>query len=213
MDLLELICEGNMGLLRAAEKYDGTKGVRFISYAVWWIRQAMREALLHTRTVRLPISRVDTLMQIRRASESLAQKYGRSATSEEVVDETGMQEDQIEETLLMGQNVASLDTPSWGDGEGCLLDIVEDPHQSPEEEVTGQMLAEDLEAVLSLLGGRQADVLRHYFGLGGRRRLTLEEIAGRYGLTRERIRQIKDQALRRLERRARRCRLESYLEG
>ena len=172
----------------------------------------MREALLHTRTVRLPISRVDTLMQIRRASESLAQEYGRSATSEEVVDETGMREDHIEETLLMGRNVASLDTP-WREGdERCLLDVVEDEHLSPEEEVTGQMLEEDLEAVLSSLGGRQADVLRHYFGLGGRERLTLEEIGLQYGLTRERIRQVRDEALRRLRRRAHKRRLETYLE-
>ena len=212
VSLSDLICEGNVGLLRATETFDATKGFRFITYAVWWIRQAILEALSRTRTVRLPLNRVDTLMEIRTASERLAQAYGRSATVGEIQDETGMGEGQVEETLQMGQNTVSLDTRYSGEGGGNLLDVVEDPHQSPEEEATDRSLGENMEAVLSCLDVRQADVLRQYFGLGGRDKSTLEEIGRRYGLTRERIRQIKNEALRRLRHPSRSRRLVSYLE-
>ena len=214
MSLLDLICEGNVGLLRATEKYDGRKGIRFISYAVWWIRHAIREALCQqTRMVRLPMSRVGALMQIGRASRELEQEYGRSATAEEISEEIGIGEDQIRDTLVMSRNSVSLDA-LWREEDGrCLLEVVGDGHRSPEEEAMDRALGEDLEVVLSSLGGRQAEVLRLYFGLGGREKLTLEKIAGRYGLTRERVRQIKEEALARLRHRVRRDRLEPYLEG
>jgi len=213
LSLSELISEGNVGLLRAVEKFDGARGFRFISYAVWWIKQAIREALSrHTRTVRLPLNRIAELGQIGRASERLTQEYGRSVTAEEISDEIEMGEDQIRDTLAVGRHSVSLDMP-WGEeNERCLLDVVEDGHASPEEEAMDRVLGEDLEAVLSSLDDRQADVLRHYFGLGGRERLTLEEIGLQYGLTRERIRQVRDEALRRLRHRARKRRLEAYLE-
>ena len=213
MGLSDLICEGNVGLLRATETFDGAKGFRFISYAVWWIRQAIREALSHTRTVRLPMNRIASLGQIGSASRELEQEYGRSATAEEISDEIGMGASHIRETLLMGQNVVSLDAVYGEDNERCLGDVVADEHSSPEAEMMDRSLGEDMEAVLASLDARQADVLRLYFGLGGRERLTLEEIGGLYGITRERIRQIKDQALARLRRRARRRRLGAYLEG
>ena len=212
MGLSDLICEGNVGLLRATETFDGAKGFRFISYAVWWIRQAIREALLHTRTVRLPMNRIASLGQIGRVSRELEQEYVRTVTQEEIAEEIGMGGNQIRETLLMGQNAVSLDTSLGEEGERRLLDILADDHPSPEEEVMDRSLEEDMETELSSLDVRQADVLRHYFGLGGREKSTLEEIGGLYGLTRERIRQIKDQALRKLRYPARRRRLAPYLE-
>ena len=212
MSLSDLICEGNVGLLRATETFDGTKGFRFISYAVWWIRQAIREALSHTRTVRLPSNRIAAMGQIGRASRELEQEYTRNVTEEEIAEETGMGADRIREALLMGRNAVSLDTSLGEEGERSLLDIVADDHPSPEEEAMDRSLGEDMETELTSLGVRQAEVLRHYFGLGGRERSTLEEIGRRYGLTRERIRQIKNQALRRLRHPSRRRRLVSYLE-
>jgi len=212
MSLADLICEGNVGLLRAAETFDGTRGFRFISYAVWWIRQAIWEALPYTRTVRLPLSRIAVLEQVKRASRRLEQEYGRRATVREILDETGMQEDQVEETLLMGRNTVSLDMPRQEGDERCLLDIVEDRHPSPEEEIASRMLGEDLENMVSSLGARQAEVLRRHFGLGGEEKSTLAEIGRRYGLTRERVRQIKNQGLRRLQHPSHRRRLTPYLE-
>ena len=212
MGLSDLICEGNVGLLRATETFDGAKGFRFISYAVWWIRQAIREALSHTRTVRLPMNRIASLGQIGRASRELEQEYTRNVTEEEIAEETGMGADRIREALLMGRNAVSLDTSLGEEGERSLLDIVADDHPSPEEEAMDRSLGEDMETELTSLGVRQAEVLRHYFGLGGRERSTLEEIGRRYGLTRERIRQIKNEALRRLRHPSRRRRLVSYLE-
>ena len=213
MSLLDLICEGNVGLLRATEKFDGARGVRFISYAVWWIRQAILEALPQSRVVKLPLNRMALLRQIGRASGELEQEYGRSVTAEEIAEETGMGEDQIRDTLAAGRSSVSLDA-SWGEEDGmCLLDVVENQHPSPEEEAMGRVLEADIEAVISSLDDREGEVLRLYFGLGGRERMTLEEIGVLYGITRERIRQIRDKALARLRHRARRHRLGVHLEG
>ena len=211
--LLDLICEGNVGLLKAAEKFDGTRGIRFISYAVWWIRQAILEALSrHSRTVRLPLSQVAALGQIGKASRALEQEYARNVTPGEIADEMGIREDRIRHTLEATQPIVSLDT-SWEDEEGMsLLDVVEDPGLLPDEEAMDQVQKEDLEIALASLDVRQAEVLRLYFGLGERENLTLEQIAGEYGLTRERIRQIKDRALMKLRRCVPGRRLASYLE-
>ena len=214
ISLSDLICEGNVGLLKAADKFDETKGFRFISYAVWWIRQAILAALSQqSRTVRLPINQVAALGKIGRASREFEQEHAREAAPEELAIETGIEEDQIRDMWAMTRPSVSLDTP-WGDGDAmCLLDLVEDPCPSPEEDAMEHILEADLAVALSGLSVREGEVLQLYFGLGGRRCLTLEEIAGRYGLTRERIRQIKERALARLRHPARIGRLEAYLEG
>lgn len=214
ISLSDLISEGNVGLLRATEKFDGTKGFRFISYAVWWVRQAILEALSqHSRTVRLPVNQVAELGKIVRASRQLEQEHARSVTPEELAIEIGMQEGQIRDALAMTRSLLSLDAP-WEEKDGiCLMDVLEDRHPSPEEEAIGRLLGEDLAVALSGLSEREEEVLRLYFGLGGRAPLTLEEIAGRYGLTRERIRQIRDGALARLRYRAHKGDFKSYLEG
>jgi len=210
--LLDLISEGNVGLLKAAEKFDGTRGIRFISYGVWWIRQAILEALSrHSRTVRLPLSQVAALGQIGRASKALEQEYARSVTPEEIGDKIGLREDRIRDTMAATQPVVSLDV-SWEEEGMALLDIVKDRGPSPDEETMDRVQKEDLETALSCLDTRQAEVLRLYFGLGDRENLTLEQIAGQYGLTRERIRQIKDRALTKLRRCHSGRRLASYLE-
>ena len=210
MGLLDLICEGNVGLLRAAETFDGTRGVRFITYAVWWIKEAIKEALSqHSRTVRLPLNVVAMLGEIGRASRELEQVYARSVIAEEIAGETGIGEERIRDTLVVAQPSVSLDAP-WEDGM-YLSDVVEDPYPAPDEQAMERMREEDLEAALSSLDPREAEVVRSYFGVGGGERMTLERIGARYGVTRERIRQIRDQALERLRSCARGSRLESHL--
>lgn len=212
LSLSDLISEGNVGLLKAAGKFDETKGFRFISYAVWWIKQAIMEALSqHSRTVRLPINQVATLGKLGRATRRLEQEHAREAAPEELAIETGIEEDQVRDMWAMTRPSMSLDIP-WGDGDAmCLLDLMEDPCPSPEENAMAHILEADLAAALSGLSAREGEVLQLYFGLGGRACLTLEEIAERYGVTRERIRQIRNQALARLRHPARIRRLEAYL--
>jgi len=148
-----------------------------------------------------------------KTSAKLEQECGRHVTSEEIAEEIGVEEDQIRDTVAVGCHSVSLDAPRDEEDERCLLDMLADEHPSPEEEAMGRVLERDVEAVVSSLDVREREVLRLYFGLGERESLTLEEIGRRYGLTRERIRQIRNGALAKLSRRARRRRLESYLEG
>lgn len=195
LSLAELISAGNLGLLVAAERFDETRGFKFISYAVWWIRQAILQALLEQPAVRLPVSRVDTCAKIARASEAL-QQAGEPVTRQEIARVLGCTTERVEQALVDGQPVRSLDAPFEDGEESCLLDNLWDPEQpSPEDDVLGRSLHEQVTEVLQVLAAREAEIVRLYFGLGEEPPLTLDQIGIRLRLTRERVRQIKEVAL------------------
>jgi RNA polymerase primary sigma factor len=211
--LADLINEGNIGLLRAAQKFDETKGIKFISYGVWWIRQAILQALAEqSRIVRVPLSRAGTLHRIGRRSSLLTQELGREPTAEELAEELSLSEDEVKHTLAMAQAHLSLDAPLVAGEEGQLMDYLCD-HVSPgpDEELYSQALTDSIEEALSTLSEREAKVLRLYFGLGESDPMTLEEIGELFGITRERVRQIKERALLRLRHQSRARFLRTFL--
>lgn len=198
LPLAELISAGNVGLITAAERFDETRGYKFISYAVWWIRQSILQALMEQSTVRMPVSRIDMLTKISRTYESL-QKEGDTPTRGKVADTLGFTEEKIEQTLVENQPMRSLDAPFDEGEERCLLDFIWDEGQlSPEEQMLEYALREDIDSVLGWLSSREAEVLRLYYGLGNEPPLTLDQVGVRFKLTRERVRQIKEVALSKL---------------
>ena len=213
VSLADLINEGNIGLMRAAQKFDETKGIKFISYAVWWIRQAILQALAEqSRIVRVPLSRAGTLHRIGKRSSSLTQELGREPTLEEIAEELDLSEEEIKHTLAMAQTHLSLDAPLVPGEDGQLLDYVSDQFSpGPDEELYTEALQRSIEDALSTLSEREAKVLRLYFGLGDTEPLTLEQIGERFGITRERVRQIKERALSRLRHQSRARFLETFL--
>jgi RNA polymerase primary sigma factor len=213
VSLADLINEGNIGLMRAAQKFDETKGIKFISYAVWWIRQAILQALAEqSRIVRVPLSRAGTLHRIGKRSSSLTQELGREPTLEEIAEELELSEEEIKHTLAMAQTHLSLDAPLVPGEEGQLLDYVCDQFAAgPDEELYNEALQNSINDALGTLNEREAQVLRLYFGLGDADPLTLEEIGERFGITRERVRQIKERALGRLRHQSRARFLETFL--
>jgi RNA polymerase primary sigma factor len=215
VSLADLINEGNIGLMRAAQKFDETKGIKFISYAVWWIRQAILQALAEqSRIVRVPLSRAGTLHRIGRRSSSLTQELGREPTLEEIAGELDLSEEEIKHTLVMAQSHLSLDAPLVPGEDGQLLDYVSDQFAAgPDDELYSQALQQSIEDALGTLSEREAKVLRLYFGLGDAEPLTLEQIGERFGITRERVRQIKERALARLRHQSRARFLETFLPG
>ena len=198
LSLAELISAGNVGLITAAERFDETRGYKFISYAVWWIRQAVLQALMEQSTVRLPVNRRDLLAKILRAHEDL-QSRGGSVTVEKVAQSLDIAPEKVEQALVDNQPVCYLDAP-FEDGENrSMIDVLSDEKgRSPEDEVFSQVLREDVDSVLDRLNARESEVIRLYFGLSGEPPLTLDEIGGRFKLTRERVRQIKELALDKL---------------
>ena len=198
LSLAELISAGNVGLITAAERFDETRGYKFISYAVWWIRQAVLQALMEQSTVRLPVNRRDLLAKILRAHEDL-QSRGESVTVEKVAQSLDIAPEKVEQALVDNQPVCYLDAP-FEDGENrSMIDVLSDEKgRSPEDEVFSQVLREDVDSVLDRLNARESEVIRLYFGLSGEPPLTLDEIGGRFKLTRERVRQIKELALDKL---------------
>ena len=213
VSLADLINEGNIGLIRAAQKFDETKGIKFISYAVWWIRQAILQALAEqSRIVRVPLSRAGTLHRIGKRSSSLTQELGREPTLDEIAQELDLTEEEIKHTLAMAQTHLSLDAPLVPGEDGQLLDYVSDQFAAgPDEELYSQALQQSIEDALGTLSEREAKVLRLYFGLGDTDPLTLEQIGERFGITRERVRQIKERALSRLRHQSRARFLETFL--
>ena len=215
MPLADLINEGNMGLIRAVEKFDWERGYKFISYAVWWIRQAILQALAEqSRIVRMPVNRIALLSKISKVSSLLEQEIADSPDIEEIAEELAVSPDQITRTLIDGRNVRSLDASFGDEKDGrSLLDVLEDEKQeSPESGTVTNSLREHIHSVLETLTEREAEVIRLYFGLDGGDPLTLDQIGERYGLTRERVRQIKEGAMRRLRHPKRARSLRPYIE-
>ncbi len=213
LNLTDLINEGNLGLIKAAKRFDETKGFKFISYAVWWIRQAILQALAEqSRIVRLPLNRVGTLHKIGRVSSDLEQEYGREPSADEIAETLEMTSSEIVDTLRISSRHLSLDAPITPGEDNRLLDILEDDMQtSPDEILMGESLKSEITRALDSLTDREANVISLYFGINADRSLTLEEIGAQFGLTRERVRQIKEKAIRRLRHTTRSQRLRSYM--
>jgi RNA polymerase primary sigma factor len=213
VSLSDLINEGNLGLIRAAHKFDETKGIKFISYAVWWIRQAILQALAEqSRIVRVPLNRAGTLHRIGKRSSALQQELGREPTVEEIAEGMDISEEEVAKTLSISQSHLSLDAPMTPGEDNKLLDYLPDTQNpTPDEETFEHALTENIERVLSTLKEREARILRLYFGLDGREPMTLEEIGSLLGITRERVRQIKEKALSRLRHISKARALESFL--
>ncbi len=211
--LSDLINEGNLGLIRAAHKFDETKGIKFISYAVWWIRQAILQALAEqSRIVRVPLNRAGTLHRIGKRASALLQELGREPTNEEIAEEMDLTEEEVAKTMSISQTHLSLDAPLAPGEDNKLLDYLPDTYNpQPDEQTFEKALTESIEEALASLKERESKILRLYFGLDGQEPLTLEEIGALLGITRERVRQIKEKALSRLRHVSRARSLESYL--
>jgi RNA polymerase primary sigma factor len=197
LSLSDLINEANLGLIRAAERFDGTKGVRFISYAVWWIRQAIFQALAeHSHTVRVPLSRAATVYRIGRQANSLRQELGREPTQKELAAELNITEEVLESCGPIARSYLSLDAPLASNNDSNLLDcLCDDTAPAPDEEILEDGLTDSVNEALNHLRAREANVLRLYFGFDGNEPMTLERIAAQLGVTRERVRQIKEKGL------------------
>ncbi|HUE77638.1 MAG TPA: sigma-70 family RNA polymerase sigma factor [Longimicrobiales bacterium] len=211
--LSDLINEGNLGLIRAAHKFDETKGIKFISYAVWWIRQAILQALAEqSRIVRVPLNRAGALHRIGKRSSMLLQELGREPTVEELADELDLSEDEVRRTLSLSQTHLSLDAPLTPGEDNRLLDYLPDQFSpGPDDETYDRALLDTVEEALGTLKEREAKILRLYFGLDGQEPMTLEEIGSLLGITRERVRQIKEKALLRLRHASRARFLETFM--
>ena len=210
----DLINEGNLGLIRAAHKFDETKGIKFISYAVWWIRQAILQALAEqSRIVRVPLNRAGALHRIGKRSSSLLQELGREPTIEEIADELDISHEEVQRTMAISQAHLSLDAPLSPGEDNRLLDYLADQVSAgPDDETYDRALSNTIQEALGTLKEREAKVLRLYYGLEeGKDAMTLEEIGALLGITRERVRQIKEKALVRLRHASRARFLESFV--
>ncbi len=198
--LEDLINEGNLGLLKAAQRFDETRGYKFISYAVWWIRQSILAALAnHSKIVRMPLNRARVLNQIKRVTSEMQQKLRRKPTPEEIAERLGLSVDEVKDTLPLMQDNFFLDDFVGNDEDSTYLDFLEDTHsKAPDAEVLADDLGDSIDRMLGDLKPREAKVLRMYYGLGSDKEMTLEEIGQDMGLTRERIRQIKEEAFEKI---------------
>ena len=215
MTLPDLINEGNVGLIKAAERFDETRGFKFISYAVWWIRQAILQALAEqARIVRLPLNKIGTINKLNRAFSELEQKYERPPSAEELAEFMGVSVSDVKQSLQSNGRHVSMDAPlTEGDeSSSSLYDVLPNTYsENPDVDLVKDSLRKDIERSLSTLTSREGEVVRLYFGLNGRYPLTLEEIGDKFDLTRERVRQIKEKAIRRMKHTSRSKMLKNYL--
>jgi len=213
LSLGDLINEGNLGLIKAAQRFDETRGFKFISYAVWWIRQSILQALAEqSRIVRLPLNRVGSLNKISKTFSELEQKYEREPSPEELAEVLDVTTAEVVDTMKISGRHVSMDAPFVQGEENSLLDVLEnDSEETPDSELMNDSLRREVQRALSTLTQREADVITLYFGLNGEHAMTLEEIGEKFNLTRERVRQIKEKAIRRLRHTSRSKALKPYL--
>ncbi|MHC1707941.1 MAG: RNA polymerase sigma factor RpoD/SigA [Bacteroidales bacterium] len=213
LSLPDLINEGNLGLIKAAQRFDETRGFKFISYAVWWIRQSILQALAEqSRIVRLPLNKIGAINKINKAYAKLEQEYEREPNAEEIAGMLEISEQEVKESLRNSGRHVSMDAPLVQDEDNTMYDVLRsEDGPTPETDLLYDSLRKEIDRAISTLPPREADVIRLYFGLNGSHPMTLEEIGEKFDLTRERVRQIKEKAIRRLKHTSRSKILKTYL--
>lgn len=213
LSLPDLVNEGNLGLIKAAQRYDETRGFKFISYAVWWIRQSILQALAEqARIVRLPLNKIGSITRINKTFSRLEQEYQREPTPDEVAFMLETSSEVVEDALKVSTHHVSMDAPIYDEEGSNMYDVLlNEDALSPDKGLMNVSLCKEIERSLSTLNEREADVIRYYFGLSGYRQYTLEEIGAEFGLTRERVRQIKEKTIKKMRGNYRNRLLKSYL--